>query len=235
MNCEICLFPYDHSKRRPYVLSCPHRFCLDCMNHKLNDKKCPLCMKPIRSKFPNLNLMKTLPESNYDKMRKQLENSVHETNDLKRKLSQDSEKKFSQSLAKIRLQRDQFNKQSNELINLIKQNQTRLLDEFNSIENRYNQNLNDLRIQSQIDLQIKYAKNALETNELDENELINLTNDFENKKINLNKNIQQIDEMNVNYDVFYNKNINVQTGLIAEIKKAEKVIIFFIKFLVYVI
>jgi len=192
-------------------------------------------MKPIRSKFPNLNLMKTLPESNYDKMRKQLENSVHETNDLKRKLSQDSEKKFSQSLAKIRLQRDQFNKQSNELINLIKQNQTRLLDEFNSIENRYNQNLNDLRIQSQIDLQIKYAKNALETNELDENELINLTNDFENKKINLNKNIQQIDEMNVNYDVFYNKNINVQTGLIAEIKKAEKVIIFFIKFLVYVI
>jgi len=192
-------------------------------------------MKPIRSKFPNLNLMKTLPESNYDKMRKQLENSVHEANDLKRKLSQDSEKKFSQSLAKIRLQRDQFNKQSNELINLIKQNQTRLLDEFNSIENRYNQNLNDLRIQSQIDLQIKYAKNALETNELDENELINLTNDFENKKINLNKNIQQIDEMNVNYDVFYNKNINVQTGLIAEIKKAEKVIIFFIKFLVYVI
>ena len=188
-------------------------------------------MKPIRSKFPNLNLMKTLPESNYDKMRKQLENLVHETNDLKRKLNQDSEKKFAQSLAKIRLQRDQFNKESNELINLIKQNQTRLLDEFNSIENRYNQNLNDLRVQSQIDLQIKYAKNALETNELDENELINLTNDFENKKINLNKNIQQLDEMNVNYDVFYNKNINVQTGLIAEIKKAEKVIIIFIKVL----
>lgn len=224
MNCEICFHPYDHSKRKPYVLSCPHRFCLSCMTKRLNDKRCPVCEKPIRSKFPNLNLMKTLPESIYDRTRRDLEQVVCETTELKQRLSQHCENKFNSSLQRVQAQRVLFLNKSNELISLLKKNQQILLDEFNSIELLLNKSLNDLRDQSNISDQVKYVKQVLETNELEEFELIELKNSFARKKEDLSQHLDHVDRFNGNYDVIYNENVNVHTGLMAEIKQSKLVV-----------
>ena len=219
MDCEICLYPYDHSKRKPYVLSCPHRFCSDCMNRKLVDKKCPLCNKPIRSKFPNLTLMKTLPDSVYDKTKKDVESIVIETNELKVKINQQCERKFTDSLYRLQQQRQQFNKNAIDLINLIKLNQSRVLDEFNAIEADINKNFNEIKEQSQIDLDMKYAKSSLDNNDLDDLELMNLKENFELKKFNLIHNIEQMDKFNADYDILYNETIDVKNGVFVQLKK----------------
>jgi hypothetical protein len=51
MQCEICLNKYDHSRHKPYFLSCPHTFCIDCLN-RLQENKCPACQSKFQEKFP---------------------------------------------------------------------------------------------------------------------------------------------------------------------------------------
>ena len=67
MSCDICFNNYDHSIHKPYMLSCPHTFCLSCIN-KLSNKKCPNCSISISVKNPNIALLEFIKESIYDKM-----------------------------------------------------------------------------------------------------------------------------------------------------------------------
>ena len=234
MNCEHCLNPYDHSKRKPFIISCPHRFCSDCIGHKLNDKKlCPICHKPIRSKFPDLTLMKVLPYSTYDNTRRELENCLHETNELRLKQNNLCEKKFSASLTALKNQRAEFAKKSNDLINLIKKCQTNFLLDLDQVENKLQENLKEIKTQSEIESKVKVAKTVLETNELNETQLITLKDEFHNKKIEFTQNIEKVDRMNEFYDIIYNNNINVQTGVIASLKESANKVCYYFSILLF--
>ncbi len=220
MNCENCLNPYDHSKRKPFIISCPHRFCSDCIGHKLNDKKqCLICQKPIRSKFPDLTLMKVLPLSTYDKTRRELETCLHETKELEIKQNNLCETKFSASFTALRTQREEFTRKSNDLINLIKKCQANFLLDLDQVENKLHTNLKEIKSQSEIETKVKRAKTALDTNELDEPQLITLRDEFQNKNSELIQNITNLDKMNEFYEIIYNTNINMNTGIIATLKK----------------
>ena len=66
MNCQIHFNQFDHSIYKPYILSCPHTICLDCLK-RLTSKICPFCSEPVTNSYPNLALLELLPESEYDK------------------------------------------------------------------------------------------------------------------------------------------------------------------------
>ena len=101
MDCDICLNPYDHSKHKPFSLTCPHTVCLECLN-KLNTKYCPHCKEQIKAKYPNLALIKLIPESEYDKIRNKLEKTIIEVNDLKQKLTTECENKLESGLTRFK-------------------------------------------------------------------------------------------------------------------------------------
>ncbi len=67
--CKICFNKYDHSLRKPYHLSCPHTFCKDCIiKIQIYANQCPACRLPIRETYPNIELLETIPESNYERL-----------------------------------------------------------------------------------------------------------------------------------------------------------------------
>jgi len=69
MECVICVNLYDHSIHKPYSLtSCPHTYCLKCLD-KFNNNNCPQCGIPINGKNLNIELLKLIPESSYDKLK----------------------------------------------------------------------------------------------------------------------------------------------------------------------
>ena len=98
-------------------------------------------------------------------------------------------------------------------------NQSRVLDEFNAIEADINKNFKEIKEQSQIDLDMKYAKSSLDNNDLDDLELMNLKENFELKKFNLIHNIEQMDKFNADYDILYNETIDVKNGVFVQLKK----------------
>jgi hypothetical protein len=59
MICRICLKKYDHSSCKPYQLSCPHTYCLDCV---LKIENCPDCGLIVVEKNQNIALLEFIPE-----------------------------------------------------------------------------------------------------------------------------------------------------------------------------
>ena len=72
MECGICYEQYDHSIRKPHLLSsCGHTYCLSCLK-RLVDYSCPTCKKISIEKYPNNALIEFIPESNYDKLKSKI-------------------------------------------------------------------------------------------------------------------------------------------------------------------
>lgn len=223
MDCDICLNPYDHSKHKPFSLTCPHTVCLDCLN-KLNTKHCPNCKEPIKAKYPNLALIKLIPESKYDKLRNQLEKNTVEANDLKQKLNKQFEIKLQENLDKIKSIKEEINSRTAELINLILKNQKRLLDETSMFEASLQLNLRKLRVDNQMEIKLNDAKLCLERNVLNETELDDLNCEIENIKEIITKMVNELNKMNENYKFILNKNVDTDTGIFGELKTSEKVV-----------
>ena len=82
MTCQICFNSYDHSIRKPYSLSCPHTFCICCLE-KLKGNKCPSCNLSIINKNPNLALLEFIPESSYDKIKAESLKAINEIHEIR--------------------------------------------------------------------------------------------------------------------------------------------------------
>lgn len=221
MDCDICLNPYDHSKHKPFSLTCPHTVCLDCLN-KLNTKFCPSCKDPIKAKYPNLALIKLIPESKYDKLRSQLEKTIVETNDLKQKQYKEFELKLEQNLDNIKTIKEEINQKTSQLINLILKHQKNLLDETNVCETSLQLSLRKLRVDNQMEMKINDAKLSLERNALNEAELDELNSEIEKIKSFISKTITEMDKLNENYQFILKKNMDTETCVFGELKTNEK-------------
>ncbi len=151
MQCEICLNVYDHSKHKPFFLSCPHTFCVECLN-RLKENKCPACQKPYAERYPNLALLQLVPRSPYDLLKSDLENCLNDIADLKVKLDECSDRKLKDNLVKITCLRADIKKKTNEIINSIQNLQKKLLNETCNIEvllrKKYTINLIDDQIEA---------------------------------------------------------------------------------------
>jgi hypothetical protein len=67
MNCQLCLEPFDTSFRKPYHLSCPHTFCIICLND-LKENVCPNCKKLITEKHPNEAIIELMLKTKNEKL-----------------------------------------------------------------------------------------------------------------------------------------------------------------------
>jgi hypothetical protein len=67
MNCQLCLEPFDSSFRKPYHISCPHTFCIICLND-LKENVCPNCKKLITEKHPNEAIMELILKTKNEKL-----------------------------------------------------------------------------------------------------------------------------------------------------------------------
>lgn len=67
MNCEICTKPFNHSDRIPYKLSCPHTFCLNCVDN-LKSNSCPNCNVIITIKNPNFAILNFVTKVKEEKL-----------------------------------------------------------------------------------------------------------------------------------------------------------------------
>ena len=96
MNCGICKKPFNHSDRQPYILSCPHTFCLHCVNH-LKKSACPNCNVAFTDKHLNSALLEMIssyifiPKSNEEMLRPQIEQAIDEIESLRRKFNEKSD------------------------------------------------------------------------------------------------------------------------------------------------
>lgn len=221
MSCQICYNAFDHSKHKPYFLSCPHTFCLECLD-RLADSKCPTCKKQFNAKYPNLALLEFIPESTYDTAKHNLERTLNEANELKKIIVRDYEQLLSENLNKIKSLKRNINTSANEMINLIKLNQTKLLKQANCYEQSILKQIEHFKLDDTIDDKIAYTKLGLSKNGLDESELTRLNSELNEMKLELIK-IKKMSRLNNNYEFIKYKTINSETGAFGEITSNETV------------
>jgi hypothetical protein len=152
-------------------------------------------------------------ESNNDLLKKYLKQSLNEITTLKSKFNTNREKKLKESLNKIKLLREKINTKTSDVINMILKSQEKLLLETKSIEEYLTKSLNDIRIETKV----ADNKNALENNKLQEVQLVSLSNEVINCKLDLANKIELLDSINNSYDFILNKTVSTETGIIGEV------------------
>lgn len=208
---------YDHSRHKPYSLSCPHTVCLHCLN-KLNDPRCPICKASIQAKHPNLALLELIPQSEYDCIRMQLEKKFIEAKEIKQMLSVECEKFLVHNLNELKTLKRQVTTQANELIDLIRKNKSELLNQVNCIEFSLTKQMNSFELDSQIGQRMKNA----ELCELSINELDTLNEDILSLKKKLNR-MKSSDFLKQTHKFVSFTNVNSETGVFGEIISSETV------------
>jgi len=120
MNCDICFQAFDHSIRKPYsISSCPHTYCSECV-HKF--KQCPQCAKLINEINLNLALLKLIPESSFDKLKRETLKAYIELNEIRGNLKNEREHELNMYTSKIASIKKVITNETNKLINILKIN-----------------------------------------------------------------------------------------------------------------
>lgn len=203
MQCKICLENFDQSKHLPYcLLPCCHSFCINCLlKQSALFIACPNCNTEISGKSPNWDLKELIPESEYDKLKSQLQQALNEVNDLKKQCDKLRGIKTEENLSKINLLNGEINSKSDELINSIQLNRNKLLNETKNIEEYLNKKINELKINNQIEIKFKDAQNLLDNNELTDSDILNLKTEISAKKLDLTNKIDQLEKFENGYEL----------------------------------
>ena len=215
MNCNGCRNPFDHSRRKPISLSCPHTFCQDCVK-KLTAKQCPDldCNATINSKFENSQLLLVIPESSYDKLRKKIEKNLIQTDQLQLDVSKNWDKEnfnYTKSL------RDEIENTADQLILLIKTNKQQLLNDVFDHEDKMNETF--CKIKAINDVQ-NYLKTKAASEDLNEKELADLDTKIEAHVRQLNFFSNQSSSIkNESIKFAAMKSISSETGIFGELVK----------------
>ena len=216
MECVICLNLYDHSIHKPYSLtSCPHTYCLKCLD-KCNN--CPQCGIPINGKNLNIELLKLIPESSYDKLKAISLKIFIELNEAKQNLKKKREEKLNTHVAKIESIKQKISDETTKLINILKENEKILTDECDLKLNEINSNLDSKKFEDN-DLLKTESRNKIEKNELNEDELKQLNEKIPQLKEELNKFLNDIEI----YEIHFNFTENEIPKNVLSIGKFDKV------------
>jgi hypothetical protein len=199
MSCKICFNNYDHSKHKPYQLSCPHTYCINCLN-KLKSNKCPACNLKIVNKNPNIALLELITESEYDNLKRNLSKNLIEINNSKNSLAFKREIKLKEHITRLKSIKNYINKETTGSIELLRKKQYDLNRKINLLEDDLIKNLFQFNIEEKMAIKISKAKNSIETNQLDEQELTILADEIEKIKTKINQLISQIDLFQRDYE-----------------------------------
>jgi hypothetical protein len=222
MNCDICLEPFDHSIHKPYILSCPHTYCIMCLN-QLNPKKCPDCNQEYKSKYPNIALLKFIPESNYDKLKGDSLKSYNEMNELKQEIKFKRVRKLKQSYAQLESIKDVIITETAKLIFLLQENQEKFINEVDTIQNGLVESLDPKHFEECDTVKVDWQKSYVEENKYIDEELVYLNLKNLETKNRLNQISEKIDNFKKSYKFSLNNDINLSDGLVIGELVLEKV------------
>ncbi len=223
MNCQICLNNFDHSKVKPYTLSCLlHTICISCING-LKNKKCPICDTIIEVIKPNLALLELIPESEYDKLKKVTLNRISNTIEKEQQLNKIKESKLKELLAQIKQIKETIADKTSGLIDSILQNQAKLLEETSFLKKEIKTHFANVR-----DLELNDGKQIVESNVYNDQELTNLNDKLLEKQANIENLIEKANGFTENIVFSMNSSIGTLDPQIGEIKTNKKVNYYFL-------
>jgi len=206
MECGICYEQYDHSIRKPHLLSsCGHTYCLSCLK-RLVDYSCPTCKKVSLEKYPNTALIEFIPESNYDKLKSKILHSWINLNQSKQDLKTSREEKIKQHQTKLKFAKQVICEQTTKAISILRQNESALMNKCDLMLNYLNTNFdensyeNDYHFEIRDDRYRTMTKEIIDKNVLNENELSSLNKNIFEINSNLNKLIQKIKSFEINFE-----------------------------------
>ena len=218
-SCNICLELFDHSIHKPYSLSsCPHTYCLSCLE-KLTNNKSPQCDKLIKEQNPNIALLEFIPESSYDKLKTESFKALIEINETKQDLKNCRQETLKKHESKLILIKKVVTNETCKMIDVLKQNEQVLLNQFDKMLNELNTSLDSKKFEDKDSFKnIDGSKIVIEKNKLNEEELKNLNNKI---KQALNKLTDQVKKYQNNYTFNSNKKILMADLVIGEIKQGK--------------
>lgn len=222
MSCEICFNLYDHSIHKPYMLSCPHTFCLECVN-KFKTKKCPSCDAHIKAKNPNIALLQFVPESLYDRLKLETQKTLNEISDLRTTLKIKRESKLNKYADELSSIRNSIKNETTKLVYLLKANEAKLLEEVTKIEESLEENLTSSQAESETETKLIDEKRSVESNELNEQQLANLVEDSAAEKTKIEELFSAVEEFKEKIEFEVHEFVSPKDGLIGEIWTNEKV------------
>lgn len=198
MYCDICSEPFDHSIRKPFVLSsCGHTYCSWCLK-QFNDNKCPQCRKVFKEKNPNIALLNLIPESNYDNLKAK---SLKAFGDIDKDLKCSRDYKLQMHEAKLKSIKQIVFDETFKLIGILRANEKKLTNECNTL-------FNEIKIQFDTNFVLPslngVTKEAIQNNELNEDQL----NEFNNKIPELKQEFNRISDLIKNYQFNYEFELN---------------------------
>jgi len=192
--------------------------------NQLLENKCPICTEPILSKHPNLALLEFIGLSKYDELKEQTLKSIGSINELRNNFINKQEIKKNIYLNQLNDIRQFVTKETNELINKLKENQQAILDETGLLEKDLLKDLITINDENNIKiLNILNSKNGVEQNSLDELKLGQLFNEIEIVEKYLNDMDNKIDLFKEDYQFVLNECVDIKNGSIGEIKTEKKV------------
>jgi hypothetical protein len=212
MDCDICLEKYDNSIKRPLIIiKCGHTYCAECLGN-LIEKKCPSCNVYIDSTITNFAVLKTTSESEYDKLKAELEKSLKELESFEKNLAEDRKNKIQQNSERVKLVKNKVENQTNVLIKLLNENKKRLFKEIEENSKLLNQNQ---KTSVALNKRDEIAE-KLSSNKYNKKQLIEVRDDIIKQNIELS---QKTEEQTESFDFFVNEEIKIDEKFIGEIKK----------------
>lgn len=220
MDCKVCFEKYDKFEHKPIVIMpCGHTFCQRCL-FDLKNKAfiCPTCRQEIKSKKPNYDLLEVLDmnlvvDSN-GSLKQEITNLTKNINDSKVKFHLNCEQKLQENRTKFQLIKFEINQSTNQLINLIKENQEKLLYKADNIQNSLNQQIKIYLNDKSFDLK------QLDLNQLPTNELTIFKDELNVIKEDLELKTNQLNDLVSKYEFKPNEN-SISTKIIGDISEQK--------------
>ncbi len=222
MNCKVCFNHFDHSIRRPFVLSCQHTFCVSCIN-KLKSTKCPSCNMSITNKNLNTSLLEFLSESTYDKLKSKLLETLNEINEIKNEIPNKRQAIFNENLSTLKEIKDRINSEIDQFLDLVYSNKTKLLNEIIEIENELKKEMSQSNLEMEILEKVIVTKPLVENNTWDEEQLKKLADERLNMKMQIEQISDKIESFKENFEFLVYDCVQIKDGVIGEIKTNQKV------------
>ncbi len=224
MNCRMCSEKFSDLDHKPSVLNCGHVYCLNCLEF---EEKCPKCCKQITSKSSIfLDYEDDVIVSGHNKSGQENAASCPKHFELRQnltdfKLAQENfyqlhRMKLNENKKKIESIKNEINKRTNELINVLLINQEKLFRQIETINQQIlKKQLEILKAEQKIaDKFEKLTASSIEhdQNKLIQGELNSLKSELDNEFSHLSM-LTSMLEFKCNLDL----HLNVKDNLIGKI------------------
>lgn len=210
------------------LINCGHSLCFQC-EIKLPAKKCPNCNSNIESTLTNWELLKLVAESEYDKLKSELDKNINEIVSIRTKIQTDEEQRIKENSNQVSSIKTRVETQTKELIRQINESKFQLfkeLDAANRLESRIG---SCNKILLNFDKLREAATKNMANNQLSKEQLANLNAKLlkQKKELKIVVPAQENVRARDSFDFIVNKSAVIDSKFIGQIKKVYFIVFFY--------